>query len=115
MGLHEGKEIYLRLLKGSPDDTAKAWLMARGLWSAVPVHAYHERPSQHEKARLVNAASSEIIDLGTALGTCSNYLVTTERPAWYRDAVISFLERGGVYRCVLMNPSSEVAATRHIL
>ncbi len=109
VGLHEGKEVYLRLLSGNAD-AARAWLMARGLSNAVLVPAYPERPSQREKARLVDAASSEIIDLGTALGICSNYLVTTERPAWYRDAVIGFLERGGVYRCVLMDPSSEATS-----
>jgi hypothetical protein len=34
----------------------------------------------------------------------------TERPAVYRDAVLAFLRHGGTYRCVLLDPSSEVAA-----
>jgi hypothetical protein len=61
---------------------------------------------------MVASAINDIIDLGTALNTCSNYLVTTERPATYRDAVLHFLNRGGKYRCYLMDPTAE--ATREI-
>lgn len=63
-----------------------------------------------EKARLILAAVDTVVDLGTSLRTASNYLVTTERPALFRDAVLRFLAEGGRYRCVLMDPECE--ATR---
>src|SRR6185369_10850947 len=69
------------------------------------------RPSQADKAMLVDAATDDVIDLGTALSTCSRYLVTTERPQRYRNAVLRLLARGGRYRCYLLDPDS-MAATR---
>ncbi len=63
------------------------------------------REGSHDRA-----AASEVIDLGTSVRTSSRYLVTTERPAHFRDAVLTFLERGGTFRIVLMNPRSEATA-----
>jgi hypothetical protein len=110
VGQFEGRQVYVYAPGARPGDGARAWLAARGLTGAVAVHGYHERPSQLEKVRLINAAEHEVIDLGTALRTASNYLVTTERPAYFRDAVTDLLHRGGRYRCVLMDP--EAPATR---
>jgi len=111
VGSHEGKDVYLMAGDGGPGEAAKAWLAGRGLADGTPVHAYPERPSSAEKARLLDAASAEVLDMGTALRTSSSRLVTTERPARYRDAVLSLLRRGGVYRCYLLDPSSDAAAT----
>ncbi len=109
VGRFEGKQV--RLLPGCdhPMDAAMAWLAARGFDGGVPLHGLHERPSQWEKARLVDAATTEVVELGTALRTASHYLVTTERPAHYRDAVLRFLRRGGRYRAVLLGPGSRAA------
>jgi hypothetical protein len=41
------------------------------------------------------------LDLGTALRTCANYLVSGDRPRPYRDAVTALLGNGVVYRCVM--------------
>jgi class 3 adenylate cyclase len=105
-GVFEGRTVYLMMPVDRHGDGLRSWLATRGLPSGVPVHAYLQRPSQYDKACLVDAAVSEVVDLGTVLNTCSNYLVTTERPARYRDATLDFLGRGGVYRCVLMDPRS---------
>lgn len=51
-----------------------------------------------------------MVDLGTVLNTCSNYLTPTERPARYRQAVLDLLGRGGTFRCFLMDPNCQ--ATR---
>ncbi len=109
VGGHENRNVYLMQPGGEAGDGRCAWLRIAGLVGGVPVHAYPERPSQHEKARLIETASSEVLDLGAALNTCAGYLVTTERPALYRNAVLAFLQRGGTYRCVLLDPSSEEA------
>ncbi|MEV6695359.1 hypothetical protein AB0M35_28215 [Micromonospora sp. NPDC051196] len=110
VGEFEGRQIHLFAADARTGGAASIWLAAQGLVGGVPVNAYFERPSQLEKARMVRAATTEVVDLGTSLRTASRYLVTTERPAHFRDAVLDFLDRGGTYRCVLMAPDSE--ATR---
>ncbi|MCQ8190333.1 hypothetical protein [Streptomyces rugosispiralis] len=111
VGSHEGKDVYLMAGDGGPGGAARAWLAGRGLADGAPVHAYPERPSPQEKARLLDAAAEEVLDMGTALRTTSGRLVTTERPARFRDAVLGLLRRGGTYRCYLLDPSSDAAAT----
>jgi class 3 adenylate cyclase len=108
-GSYEGRQVYL--FTGSPEPGAgtRAWLAAHGLAGAGPVFGYAERPNQVEKARLVKAATAEVIDLGSALRTGARYLVTTERPAYMRDATLDFLRRGGRYRCIMMDPNGEAA------
>jgi hypothetical protein len=95
--------------RAAPLDAVRPWLARHGLAGGTRVHAYPQRPSQAEKARLVAAAQDEILELGVALNTCANYLVTRERPASYRDAVTAFLARGGRYRCVVTTPDSAAA------
>lgn len=109
VGPYEGRNVYLWAPEASAGDVSRAWLVARGLAEGITILGYHERPSQREKARLIDTGVEGIIDLGTALHTCANYLITTERPTTYRDAVLSFLRRGGVYHCFLMQPDSEDA------
>jgi class 3 adenylate cyclase len=111
VGEFEDHKIYLSTPSGTPTDAKRAWLSTTGLTQSWPVFAQPQRPSQQEKARLVSAATTDIIDLGTALRTSARYLTTTERPAHYRDAVLDFLARGGTYRCILLDPSCAAAAT----
>ncbi|MEJ3742908.1 BTAD domain-containing putative transcriptional regulator [Actinomycetes bacterium KLBMP 9797] len=110
VGQHQGRAIYLFSPGVSSGAARKAWLAAHGLDGARPVHAYIERPSQWEKSRLIAEAEDEVIDLGTALRTASRYLVTTERPTPFRNAVINLLRSGSRYRCILMDP--DAPATR---
>ena len=56
-------------------------------------------------------AQHEVVDLGTALRTCSQYLMSTARPAFYRAAVESLLKRGVRYVCFALDPDAEVSET----
>ncbi|TDD73288.1 hypothetical protein E1293_31815 [Actinomadura darangshiensis] len=109
-GTYEGKTVHLMSPDGEYGHGRRAWLRTAGLAGGLRLHAYAQRPSQPEKARLVDIAVDEVLDFGTALNTCAGYLVTTERPAHYRDAVLALLSRGGVYRCVLLDPDCEATA-----
>jgi class 3 adenylate cyclase len=111
VGDHEGSNVYLMTPSGSAQDARRAWLAKTGLEGSTPVFAQPQRPSHAEKARLVHAAHTDVIDLGTALRTCSHALTTTERPARFRDAVLHFLGRGGTYRAILLDPTCEATAT----
>lgn len=111
VGSHEGKQVHLMTADGGRAEAAKAWLAGRGLSDSTTVHAYPERPSSNEKARLLDAASGEVLDMGTALRASSSRLTTTERPARFRDAVLGLLRRGGSYHCFLLDPASDAAAT----
>ncbi len=111
VGSHENSDVYLMTPSGSAQDARRAWLAKAGLAGSTAMSAQPQRPSQAEKARLVNAARADVIDLGTALRTCSRAVTTTERPARYRDAVLDFLSRGGTYRAILLDPSCEATAT----
>jgi hypothetical protein len=111
VGTYETHNVYLMSASRTPADARAAWLAAVGLTDCRPVFAHPQRPSQQEKARLVSVAKTDIVHLGTALRTTAHYLVTTERPAHYRDAVLEFLASGGTYRCVILDPSCETTAT----
>jgi hypothetical protein len=115
-GSYEGRAIYLMTPTGSERDARRAWLTHHGPAGWGQVHAHDERPSQEMKARLLDLATADVIDMGTALNTCSNYLSTTERPALYRTAVLDFLRLGGTYRGILLDPKSaaveEISAAR---
>ncbi|WP_328646362.1 hypothetical protein OHS58_45300 [Amycolatopsis sp. NBC_00348] len=110
VGVFEGQQIYLMRTGDEVEPGRRAWLRATGLPGNVRVHAYPRRPSQQDKAHLVSTASRDLLDLGTTLNSCSNRMITTDRPAVYRDAVLEFLRRGGTYRCVLLDPASEATA-----
>jgi hypothetical protein len=107
VGTFEGRQIYLHSPVYAERATQLSWLTSHGLGSEMTrVTSLHERPSAYDKGRLIRAASTEVFDLGTALNTCSNYLVTTERPAAYRDAVVDLLQRGGYFRCYQLSVDS---------
>ena len=105
VGALEGHDVYLLARDSSGREVARSWIAAHGLKGSSRLFGYHERPSQSEKARLLDIADNDVLEIGTALHTSSNYLVTTERPATYRDAAMKYLRRGGVYRCYLMDPN----------
>ncbi|MGH3757040.1 hypothetical protein [Actinophytocola sp.] len=111
VGDYEGSKVYLMTPSGSAQDARRAWLAKVGLAGSTPIFAQPQRPSHAEKARLVRAARADVVDLGTALRTCSRAMTTTERPARYRETVLDFLARGGTYRAVLLDPACEATAT----
>ena len=67
-----------------------------------------QRPTQRNKAMMIRHATKEVVDLGTALNTCSNYLVTREKPGEYRQQVLELLSRGVDYVCLVLNPDAEI-------
>lgn len=106
VGTYQNRPVYLFAPGAKGAGARRRWLAAHGFAGAVAIQALHERPSQAEKVRLVASAEHEVIDLGATLRTASHYLVTTERPAYFRDAVLALLRGGGRYRCVLMDPGA---------
>lgn len=106
VGELERHVVYLYPGAERSGSAARVWLRARGLAGGVPVHGYPERPSQQEKSRLIQAATQEVVHLGASLRTTARLLMPTERPAYYRDAVLDFLKRDGRYRCVCLDPES---------
>jgi hypothetical protein len=111
VGTFETHQVYLHSPVYVERVTQLAWLVNHGLGSEMTrVTSLHQRPSAHDKGRLIRAASTEVFDMGTALNTCSNYLVTTERPAAYRDAVVDLLQRGGYFRCYQLSVDSPMMA-----
>jgi class 3 adenylate cyclase len=111
VGTYEDHNVYLLTSTGDPAHARQAWLRTTGLTGFSPVFTHPQRPSQAEKARLIAAAQHDVVNLGTALRTSARYLVTTERPALFRDAVLDFLHRGGTYRGILLDPHCEATAT----
>jgi class 3 adenylate cyclase len=106
VGTYENRPVYLYAPGAKAGAARRRWLAAHGFAGSVAVRAVDERPSQREKVRLLASAEHEVVDFGATLRTASHYLVTTERPAYVRDAVLALLRGGGRYRCVLMDPGS---------
>lgn len=106
VGKFEENEIYI----WSPNVDRKLvklnWRAMQGFENAQKVQCYLERISQKDKAELIDSAQNTVIDFGTTLNTCSNYLFSTERPVPYRDAVCRLLERGGRFICYMLEPDS---------
>jgi class 3 adenylate cyclase len=105
----EGHQVYLATNPGSDLDALRAWIRSHGIEPHTRIFGLPERPSQLEKARLLDTAAEDVVEIGTALHTSSDYLVTTQRPDLYRQAALRYLNRGGVYRCYLMDPDSDDA------
>lgn len=106
VGKFEEREIYI----WSPDIDRKCiilnWRAMQGFENVEKIQCYLERISQKNKAELIDSAQSMVIDFGTTLNTCSNYLFSTERPVPYRDAVCRLLNRGGSFICYMLEPDS---------
>lgn len=104
----EGEEVavYSNRAKG---DVALEWIARVPIAESVHVNLLPRRYSEADKASIVQFAESEVVDLGTALSTCSQYLVSTARPAPYRDIVRSLTANGKKYLCLALNPDSEAA------
>lgn len=106
VGKFEEHEIYV----WSPNADGKLiklnWRATQGFENVQKVQCYLERISQKDKAELIDSAQDTVIDFGTTLNTCSNYLFSTERPVPYRDAVCRLLKRGGRFICYMLEPDS---------
>lgn len=107
VGKFEEHEIYI----WSPNINGKLitlnWRAAQGFENVQKIQCYLERISQKDKAELIDSAQTTVIDFGTTLNTCSNYLFSTERPVPYRDAVCRLLKRGGRFICYMLEPDSD--------
>lgn len=107
VGTFEEREVYIY----TPPNVNKNlvvlnWRSMQGFENVEKIQCYLERISQKDKAELINSAQTTVIDFGTTLNTCSNYLFSTERPVPYRDAVLDLLERGGSFICYMLEPDS---------
>jgi class 3 adenylate cyclase len=85
------------------------WINNVGAAETFSTNVFCHRPSELDKSLLIKRARNEILDLGTALSTSSQYLVTTRRPTYYRTEVLRLLEDGVSYVCVVLDPNSEMA------
>lgn len=108
VGTFEGHEVALYSPGRSQLDLTRAWYALHG-FDSMRIQAMYERPSAENKAALLRTTRAEVIDLGTALHTCSEYLITTQRPAIYRDTVLELLRRGCKYCCFLLDPDGATA------
>lgn len=105
-GRYEEREVYIYAPKTEPELIKRNWLAAQGFEGMEPVQGYLERVSQGDKAALIRSARHKVIDFGTTLTTCANYLFSTERPVPYREAVLELLDRGGSFVCYMLKPDS---------
>ncbi len=105
-GQFEGREICIYAPGTAEALIRRSWMAAQGFDGMEPVQGYLERLSQGDKAALIRTAEHTVIDFGTTLTTCANYLFSTERPVPYRDAVLDLLDRGGRFVCYMLKPDS---------
>lgn len=106
VGKFEEREAYVFTPNVTKSIVALNWRASHGFSDMELIQCYLERLSQKDKAELIDFAKDTVIDLGTTLNTCSNYLFSTERPVPYREAVIRLLERGGTFICYMLSPDS---------
>lgn len=106
VGVFEEREVYVFMPKGDAALIRRNWMAMQGFEGMGMVQGYLQRVSQRDKAALINTAKERVVDFGTTLTTCANYLFSTERPTYYRDAVISLLKRGGSFVCYMLKPDS---------
>ncbi len=90
-------------------DVKMDWVTKISISDSKSISFLPRRYSESEKSEIISAADSEVVDLGTALSTCSHYLVSGKRPSYYRNSVIKLLERGVRYVCLALNPDSDIA------
>ena len=106
VGKFEEREAYVFTPNTDESRVKLNWRASQGFSEMELVQCYLERISQKDKAELIDTAKDTVIDFGTTLNTCSNYLFSTERPVPYRDAVCRLLERGGKFICYMLSPES---------
>ncbi len=103
----EGKAVYCH--KPTMASTSiLEWIGNVPIERATKLSVYCERPSEENKALIVAQAQHQVIDLGTALNTCSEYLISNRRPDHYHQEVIKLLARGVNYTCLMLDPDSEM-------
>ncbi len=107
VGKFENRDVYLFTPNVDSNIVILNWIVSQGFNRMEWGQCYLERLSQKDKSRLIDCAKSTVIDFGTTLNTCSNYLFSTERPIPYRDAVIRLLKRGGKFICCMLSPDSD--------
>jgi hypothetical protein len=104
----EGRKIFA-LSERPARDVAMDWMTKVSVDGSKAVNLLSRRYGENDKAQIISAADSEIVDLGTALNTCSHYLIAGKRPQYYRDAVVAALRRNVRYVCLALDPDSDVA------
>lgn len=90
-------------------EIALEWIGSAPIAESVSVNLLARRYSEKDKSAIIQFAQSEIIDIGTALSTCSQYLLSTARPARYRSVVQKLTSEGIKYKCLALNPECEIA------
>jgi hypothetical protein len=106
VGMFEEHNIYVHSPVLKTHEIERNWYALHGL-SGNRIQSSIQRPSEHSKSELLKTAKVDIVDIGSALRTCSGYLISTRRPAIYRDTVLNLLRQGVKYKCYLLNPDSE--------
>lgn len=106
VGQYEERNTYIWSSNKSNLSIRQTWYAIHGFQRVEMIQSYRERLSQQEKSDLIDLASTTVIDFGTTLNTCSDYLFTTARPTPYRDAVLRLLKRGGKFLCYMLAPDS---------
>ena len=84
------------------------WMNNISIQNSFKLNVISERPTEENKALIISHAREEVLDLGTALNTCSTYLVSRAKPGSYRKRVLELLERGVNYTCVVLQPDAEI-------
>jgi class 3 adenylate cyclase len=109
VGVFEDRETFVHSVSMDCDQISLQWTASHGFNNKEVIQCYLSRISEMDKSALIDAAKSTVIDFGTTLNTCSNYLFSTARPVPYRDAVCRLLERGGSFICYMITPDSNGA------
>lgn len=104
----EETEIFL-YTNGLHQSVMFEWISNIPIAESATTNVLPRRYSEQDKARIIQHATTEVIDLGTALRTCSYYLISRHRPRFYRPIVTALLEKGVNYICIALNPDSEIA------
>jgi hypothetical protein len=110
IGFIQGREITLWPPKiGSFEKTKKIKLEIEEQEGKTRIDIYEAgRMKIHEKVTFFNNSKIEVIELGIALSTFSSFFI--QRPEHeYRKPVINLLKSGVNFKCLVLNPDSEIA------
>jgi class 3 adenylate cyclase len=106
VGRYEDEEVFIFSLNTDKALRKLNWIALHGFENVEFPQCYIERISERDKANLIIQAKNRVIDFGTTLNTCSNYLFSNSRPATYKTAVLDLLSRGGSFCCYMLEPNS---------